>query len=59
MIFEQLIAIGFMSLDKGEWKTYVVPEIKNLIEKYRSSIKLKDIGFPQNWEQILLSLAPF
>lgn len=56
MIFEQLIAIGFMTTNKVEWQSSVVPEIKNLIDKYQNSIKLEDIGFPQNWEQILLSL---
>ncbi len=56
MIFEQIIAMGLMFSDKAEWKSYVVPEIKDLIENYQKSIKLKDLGFPQNWEQILLSL---
>ncbi len=56
MIFEQIIAMGLMFSDKDEWKSFVVPEIKALINKYQNSIELKDLGFTDSWEQILLSL---
>ena len=56
MIFEQIVAMGLMFSDKGEWKKSVVSEIKNLIDNYRNSIELEDLGFPQNWESILSSL---
>lgn len=56
MIFEQIIAMGFMFSNKKEWKEFVVPQIKSLINKYQESIKLKDLGFPENWERLLLEL---
>ncbi len=56
MIFEQIIAMGLMFSDKAEWEKFVVPEMKGLIDKYGNSIELKDLGFPKNWEQVLLSL---
>lgn len=55
-IFNQIMAIGFMFTNNLEWKTYVVPEISKLIAEYQSSIELKDIGFPPDWERILLSI---
>lgn len=56
MIFEQIIAMGLMFSDKDEWKQYVVPEIENLIDNYQNSIVLTDLGFPQDWKAVLISL---
>ena len=55
-IFDQILAIGFMFSNKEEWRKYVVPEISKLITEYRADIELNDIGFPSNWESILLSI---
>ena len=56
MIFEQIIAMGLMFSDKVEWEKNVVLAIKSLIDDYQNSVLLKDLGFPQNWEAILLAL---
>lgn len=55
-IFDQIIAIGFMFSSKTEWRSYVVPEIKKVVEEYQDVIDLDKIGFPKNWEQILLAV---
>ncbi len=55
-IFDQILAICFMFSNNLEWKNYVVPEISELITDYKPFIELKDIGFPSNWESILLSI---
>lgn len=56
MIFDQIMAVGFMFADKTEWKTYIVGEISKLIVEYQASIDLNDLGFPSNWQTILLSV---
>ena len=55
-IFDQILAIGFMFSNSSEWKSYVVPEIAKLIADYKPDIELQDIGFPVNWEEILISI---
>ena len=54
-IFDQIMAIGFMFTDKKEWISYVIPEIAKLITEYKNDICLTDIGFPNDWEDTLLS----
>lgn len=55
-IFDQIMAIGYMFSSHEEWKDYVVPEIKKLIDEYSEHIDLKDIGFVEGWEKLLLSI---
>ena len=45
-----------MFSNSSEWKSYVVPEIAKLIADYKPDIELQDIGFPVNWEEILISI---
>ena len=55
-IFDQIMAIGYMFSSQEEWKDYVVPEIKKLIDEYSEYIDLGDIGFVEGWENLLLSI---
>lgn len=53
MIFDQIFVMACMYSDPDEWNSYVLPEIKNLLDEYSADIVLSDIGFPENWEAIL------
>ena len=48
-IFDQIMAIGYMFSSQEEWKDYVVPEIKKLIDEYSEYIDLEDIGLLVFW----------
>lgn len=52
-IFDQIMIISFMFSDNKEWNSYVLPELIELIEEYKSSIELASIGFPNDWIQLL------
>lgn len=56
MIFDQIYIIACMYSDKTEWKNYVVPELKALIDEYSEDITLSGLGFPEDWEYILLKI---
>lgn len=55
-IFDQIVVMGYMFSDKEDWKSYVIPEIKEVIEAYSEVIDLERIGFPDNWEEMLKSI---
>lgn len=52
-IFDQIYTMSFMFSDKTEWNNYIVPELSTLLEEYEDVILLKNIGFPENWDDIL------
>lgn len=54
MIFDQIYVLAIMYSDATEWNNYVVPEMQALIEEYSEDIELSGLGFPENWETILL-----
>lgn len=54
MIFDQIFVISAMYSDVAEWNNYVIPEIRALIDEYSEDIELSGLGFPENWEDILL-----
>lgn len=53
MIFDQIFIIACMYSDISEWNHYVLPEIQALIEEYNDSIELSNLGFPDDWKDIL------
>lgn len=53
MIFDQIYTISCMYSDGAEWKYYVVPEMRALLDEYNDVIELSGLGFPHNWEEIL------
>lgn len=52
-IFDQIYTMSFMFSDKTEWNNYIVPELSTLLKEYEDVILLKNIGFPENWDDIL------
>lgn len=54
MIFDQIYTIFCMYSDKDEWNNYVMPEIRALIDEYSGEIELSGLGFPEEWENIII-----
>lgn len=52
-IFDQILAISFMFFGKDEWNGYIIPEISKILDEYNNYVLLNDIGFPENWKEIL------
>lgn len=57
MIFDQIYIISILYSDPLEWNDYVVPGIRALIDEYGEDIKLSGLGFPEDWEHILLRVG--
>lgn len=55
-IFPILVTMGRMLGDTSSWRT-LSTNLKALIEEY-AAVKLKFIGFPQNWDDVLRA-APY
>lgn len=54
MIFDQLYVIACMYSDPAEWNHYVVLSLKSILEEYSGDIQLDSLGFPDDWEDVLL-----
>lgn len=54
MIFDQIYIISCMYSDANDWNNYVISEIKELLTEYESYIEFTGLGFPENWEDILM-----
>ena len=52
-IFDQVFIMCVMYSDHEEWTNYIVPELSALFEEYSDVIQLQNIGFPENWKDIL------
>jgi len=52
-IFDHIYLIKILYCDKDEWKN-IVAEIKELLQAYSAHVNPVAIGFPDNWETILL-----
>ena len=53
MIFDQIHVMCCLYSDKSEWRNYILPEVKAIIDEYSSVIELSEIGFPEKWEELL------
>ena len=53
MIFDQIYIMFCMYSDKEEWNSYVVPELKSLVEDYGDYVELRGLGFPTDWDKLL------
>lgn len=58
MIFDQIFVMQCMYSSPNEWNEYVLSEIQLLIDEYSDAIILRDIGFPDDWEEILTRKVP-
>ncbi|MCM1266469.1 MAG: Abi family protein [Bacteroidales bacterium] len=52
-LFSQMIMLKYLYPDMTEWKGFFVAELEALIEEYNSDISLKQMGFPDNWRELL------
>ncbi len=52
-LFSQIQVLSILCADNNLWNNYYMPKLNKLICKYSKSINLKDIGFSDNWENIL------
>lgn len=53
-LFSQIMMLKFMYPVKDFWNNTILPELKKLIDEYSTSIELKHIGFPVDWEKLLI-----
>ena len=53
MIFDQIYVMYCMYSDRSEWRSYVLQEVRAVIDEYSNVVNLSEIGFPENWEEIL------
>ncbi len=56
-LFDIVYIMKYLYLDHNNWKSTIVTAFEGLIEEYSCDIKLKYIGFPSNWRE-LLELEP-
>ena len=54
MLFDDILVIKWMHFDPALWRMTFLPQFTALIEEYGEDIDLKEIGFPANWEELLM-----
>ena len=54
-LFTQLLVLSFLYPDCKKWNSKFMPMLISLIEEYNFDISLKHIGFPSDWEDILMA----
>ena len=52
-IFDYILVLKFLYPYPERWMQSVLTPLYALIEEYKDSIKMKDIGFPDNWKNVL------
>lgn len=52
-VFDIIFVIKYLYLEHEKWKSSFVPAIDGLLAEYVEDIRLRDIGFPENWLQLL------
>lgn len=52
-LFRQLIMLREMYPCKADWNTKFATPLQALVSNYQDDILLEDMGFPENWEEIL------
>lgn len=55
-IFDYVIIMKFLFLDVDDWNGYVLPRLEYIFDDFvdeKNDIKLKCIGFPDNWKEVL------
>lgn len=55
-IFDYVVIMKCLFMDKQDWNEYVIPRLEYIFEDFidgTTDIKLKCIGFPENWKEIL------
>lgn len=52
-LFAQIYAMKTLYHNKENWNNGFMAELDNLIQKYKKSIHLHHVGFPEDWKEIL------
>ena len=52
-LFGQIIALKFLHMNNSSWNNNFLIPLESLLNEYSEHISLKDIGFPENWKEIL------
>lgn len=52
-IFDYILVLKFLYPYPERWISSVAVPLRALIEEFKDSIKMQDIGFPEDWEDIL------
>lgn len=53
MVFDYILVLKFLYYDPIKWKNEFMVNLETLINEYETSIELKHIGFPNDWQSIL------
>lgn len=52
-VFDYILVLKFLYPYPEKWTSSFVVPLSALVEEFKDSIKLSDIGFPKNWKDIL------
>jgi abortive infection bacteriophage resistance protein len=54
-LFDEIMVAKFIYPNKTKWNSFYFTAIKNAIDTYNPYIDLSKIGFPNNWEDVLIN----
>ena len=54
-LFDEIMVAKFIYPNKIKWNSFYFTAIKNAIDTYSPYINLSKIGFPDNWEDVLIN----
>lgn len=57
-VFDYILVLKFLYPSPENWVSTLVTPLRALIEEYSDCVELKHIGFPANWEKILIESIP-
>lgn len=52
-LFGQLLVLKFLHINDNSWNNNFLISLESLLEEYSEYIRFMDIGFPDNWKEIL------
>lgn len=52
-LFGQILVLKFLHINDNSWNNNFILSLESLLEEYSDYIRFRDIGFPENWKEIL------
>lgn len=52
-LFGQVLVLKFLHINNDSWNNNFILSLESLFEEYSEYIRFRDIGFPENWKEIL------
>lgn len=52
-LFGQILVLKFLHVNDNSWNNNFILSLESLFEEYSEYIRFRDIGFPENWKEIL------